>query len=143
MSKPVETQDELKAKAIQHFINTLIDAFETGHVEQNTLTLSELYRIAQNHVNDNYGVEIPSLTEQWGNECAKQCGFFDPSEKSNGVIKCVRITHTHEKTSLIQPITERLDLFELFGNGDGDKYIIEVVDIDESEYEKMPDFDGF
>lgn len=67
--------DKIKAQAIKDFVNSLIGAHESGFVDSNTLTLATLHRVAQNHIKDEYGINTPSLVEQWGEESAADCGF--------------------------------------------------------------------
>lgn len=55
-----------KGNAVKGFVNSMIGAFESGFVDDNKLTLAELYRVAQHHIKDNYGVEIPNMRDVWG-----------------------------------------------------------------------------
>jgi len=82
------TENQIKADAINNLVSTMIGAFDAGYTDRNHLTLSELHRIAQLHVKDNYGIELPNIIEQWGESMAKQCGLgsnyperFDKLEK--------------------------------------------------------------
>ena len=61
------------AKAIKGFVNSMIGAFYSGFVDSTTLTLAELYRIAQNHIKDNYNEDIPNMRETWGDEVYLDC----------------------------------------------------------------------
>lgn len=66
-------ENKIKAAAVMSFINTMIGAFEAGFVDKNNLTLAELFRVAQNHLSDNYGIETPDLKDQWGAPFALTC----------------------------------------------------------------------
>lgn len=74
--EPVGIINKFKSEAIESLVNTMIGAFESGYVEKNNPTLSEIYRVAQNHIKDNYGVEIPNIDDQWGKETAERCGLI-------------------------------------------------------------------
>ncbi len=71
----MQTKDQIKADAINDFVSSLISARVTGWITVSTITLAELHRVAQNHVEDNYGVELPTLINQWGKSVAEICGF--------------------------------------------------------------------
>lgn len=71
----MKTENQIKADAINEFVNTMIGALEAGFVEGNNLTLAQLHRVAQNHVKDAYGIELPNLVDQWGEDTAKECGM--------------------------------------------------------------------
>lgn len=60
-------------KSVMGFVNSMIGAFESGFVDDNKLTLAELYRVAQHHLRDNYGSEIPNMRDAWGDETYKSC----------------------------------------------------------------------
>ena len=70
-----QTVQQIKAEAVMEFVNMLIDAFESGFIDENTLTISTLHRVAQNYCKDSLGIELPHITEQWGEDTAKLCGF--------------------------------------------------------------------
>ena len=61
----------IKANAIMDHVNHIIGAYEAGFVDSPTLDLSQLYRVAQVHVKDGYGVDFPMLNEVWGEELAE------------------------------------------------------------------------
>ena len=70
-----QTENQIKADAVNDFVTSMISALESGFIDSNKPTLAELHRVAQNHVKDSYGVELPHITEQWGLETAKLCGY--------------------------------------------------------------------
>lgn len=55
-----------KASAVMDFVNTQVGAFESGFVDDNEVSLYSMYRYAQHHVKDNYGVEVKNMAGQWG-----------------------------------------------------------------------------
>lgn len=64
---------QLKADAVMKFVNSHIGAYESGFVDQNYCTLQQLYRTAQHHVKDNYGVDALTMKEIWGQELQDEC----------------------------------------------------------------------
>lgn len=70
--KPI---NQVKAEAVMEFVNHMIGAFESGFVDKNNPTLSEIYRCAQNHVLDNYLTETKNIIELWGVDVATDCGL--------------------------------------------------------------------
>ncbi|MBL4704275.1 MAG: hypothetical protein JKY54_07125 [Flavobacteriales bacterium] len=71
------TENRIKASAVDEFVSLMIGAFASGFTDDNSPTLADIHRIAQNHVKDNYNIMLPNLVEQWGEETAKQCGLAD------------------------------------------------------------------
>ena len=71
----MQTENQIKADAVNEFVSLMIGALDGGFVGTNNPTLAEIHRVAQHHVNDRYGVELPSITEQWGKETAELCGL--------------------------------------------------------------------
>ena len=71
----MQTENQIKADAIKELVNTMIGSFESGFVDTPNINLATLHRVAQNHIKDKYGIETPLITEQWGKEFAKECGF--------------------------------------------------------------------
>lgn len=74
-----EEINEAKAKAVMDFVNNAIGAFETGFIDSHEVDLCSLYRSAQHHVKDNYGIDTPMINEAWGKETAKACKQGDNS----------------------------------------------------------------
>lgn len=70
-----------QASAVMTFVNTQIGAFESSCVDTNEVSLYSLYRFAQHHIMDNYGVKTKPISEQWGKELAK-------STKTESELKC-------------------------------------------------------
>ncbi len=68
------TEDEMKAKAVIDFVNMMIGAFESNFVEDNSPTLAEVHQAARHHIKDNYGIDTPNITEEWGVLMAELCG---------------------------------------------------------------------
>jgi hypothetical protein len=66
---------QTEAAAVHRFVSALIDAFESGFVETETITLAQLHRVMQNHVKDNYQVDLKHIKDEWGSDTAKACGF--------------------------------------------------------------------
>ena len=64
--------EQAKALAVLDFVNHIIGAYEAGFVDTPNLDLSQLYRVAQVHVKDGYGVDFPMLNEVWGEELAEE-----------------------------------------------------------------------
>ena len=70
MSNATET---IKAKAVMHFINTMIGAFESGFVDSNKLTLADLHSAGFNHVKDNYGYDAERIPETFNEVVWQAC----------------------------------------------------------------------
>ena len=71
----MQTENQMKADAINEFVSTMIGAHDAGFTGGNSLTLQQLHRIAQCHIRDNYGIDMPNIVEQWGQETAELCGL--------------------------------------------------------------------
>lgn len=69
----MQTVQQIKADAINHFISMIIGARESGFIGTSVLTLAELHQLARHHVNDNYAVPLPRIEEQWGEQVAELC----------------------------------------------------------------------
>jgi len=69
------TEEQIKADAINEFVSMMIGARESGFINESTLTLAELHRVAQNHCKDTFNIDLPHITEQWGMEVANLCGY--------------------------------------------------------------------
>ena len=64
----VETHNKIATDAIMHLVNTMIDAHLSGFTDRNHLTLAELHRIAENHIQDNYNHKVKTLKDAYGDE---------------------------------------------------------------------------
>lgn len=75
VDEPAAQQDDnqIKADAIKRFVSTMIGALEAGFVEDATPTLAEIHRFARHHINDNYGIDTPNISDEWGEEVAAIC----------------------------------------------------------------------
>lgn len=73
MSK--QTENQIKADAVNEFVCSMIGALESGFIESNTITLATIHRVAQNHCKGSYGVALPHIVEQWGEDVAILCGL--------------------------------------------------------------------
>ena len=71
----MQTENQLKADAINEFVSMMIGALNAGFTEKNNPTLQEIHRVAQVHIKDNYGIDMPNIVEQWGQETAELCGL--------------------------------------------------------------------
>lgn len=69
------TENQIKSDAVNKFVSEMIAAFDSGFVDKNNPTLAEIHQVAKNHVKDNYGVDLPRITEQWGKDIAEKCGL--------------------------------------------------------------------
>lgn len=70
-----EFKKQIESAAVHRFVSALIDAFESGFVETEIITLAQLHRVMQNHVKDNYQVDLKHIKDEWGSDTAKACGF--------------------------------------------------------------------
>lgn len=61
----------VKANAIIEFVETMIGAYTSNFVESNWLSLGTLHAVARNTAKDQYGVEVPTLAQNYGEELAK------------------------------------------------------------------------
>lgn len=71
----MQTEEQIKADAINEFVCHMIGALEAGFIDENTASLAQIHRVAQNYVKDSFGIELPHITEQWGKDVAKLCGY--------------------------------------------------------------------
>lgn len=62
-----ESKNNVKANAVINFVETLRGAYGAGFIDNNP-TIYDVYRSAQNHVKDNYGID----TENWDDDLAKE-----------------------------------------------------------------------
>lgn len=74
-----QSEKQIKADGINEFVCSMIDALETGFLDENSATLAEIHRVMQNFCKDRYGVELPHISEQWGEETARLCGHKLPA----------------------------------------------------------------
>ena len=58
-----QTENQLKADAINDFVCMMIGALESGFIDKNNPTLSEIHRAAHHFVKDRYGIELPNIVE--------------------------------------------------------------------------------
>ncbi len=65
------------AKIVMDFANMHVGAFEAGFTSNNTLTIYDLHRTAQNYVRDTFQVNVKSLDEEWGELTSKECRYND------------------------------------------------------------------
>ena len=70
----MQTREQIKADAINEFVGHMIGALESGFIDENTVTLAQIHRVSQNYVKDSFNIELPHITEQWGETVAKICG---------------------------------------------------------------------
>jgi len=71
----MSNENQIKADGINELVSLMIGAFETGFVDTNRPTLAQIHQVARNHCKDAYGVELPDIVEQWGEEIAISCGL--------------------------------------------------------------------
>jgi len=83
----MQTESQIKADAINDFVSHMIGALEAGFIDENTATLAQIHRVAQNYVKDSFDIKLPHITEQWGEDVAKLCGhpITDSSESGEDV----------------------------------------------------------
>ncbi len=78
----MQTENQIKADAINEFVCHMIAALDAGFVDTPNLNLATVHRVAQNFVLDRYGIELPHIAEQWGDDTARLCGYL-PLNKDN------------------------------------------------------------
>jgi hypothetical protein len=71
-------ENKIKAEAIMGFVNQIAGAHKAGFTYRNNCTISELYRIAQNHCLDELQIQVPNIIDRWGEDTAKSLGLGDP-----------------------------------------------------------------
>jgi hypothetical protein len=69
------TQDQIKAEAVQNFVNMMIGALESGFVDTNNPSLATVHQVYRNHVKYNYGIDMPDIVEDWGQAAAELAGL--------------------------------------------------------------------
>ena len=74
---------EIKSKAIMEFVNMMIGALDGGFVDKNNPTLSEIHRVAENYIKDKYGIIVPTIDDDWGEEIAELCGLRKSATTKN------------------------------------------------------------
>ncbi|WJT09267.1 hypothetical protein [Vibrio harveyi] len=62
-----ELENNVKASAVMNFVEAIRGAYGAGFVDNNP-TVYDIYRSAQHHVKDNYGID----TEIWDDDLAKE-----------------------------------------------------------------------
>ncbi len=143
----MQTENQIKADAVNEFVCSMIGALESGFIDSEQLTLAQLHRVAQNHVKDSFDIEIPHLTEQWGLETAKLCGFPVCGDTDTDTGKKPRLFYREEalngspwvpapdEIEHILSVEDQLD--------DGDEISIEFkrVDMTDEEMDNLPDVD--
>lgn len=78
-------EEYIKAKAVMTFINNMCDAYLSGFVDDDAdLTLAALYRTAQVHCQDTYGMEVPDLVSIY-EEAALELGM--PQEQYEKILE--------------------------------------------------------
>lgn len=76
----MQTENQIKADAINEFVCHMIGALDAGFIDSPNLNLAVLHRVAQNFVIDHYGIELPHIIEQWGDDTARLCGYLPPNK---------------------------------------------------------------
>ena len=69
-----QTKEQIKADAVNEFVSQIIGAFETGFINQNFFTLSQLHNMAKAHIESEFKIPMPNIVDQWGLTTAKKCG---------------------------------------------------------------------
>lgn len=67
------------ADEVMAFVGGIVGAYEAGFVDSPVLTIGQLFQVARNHVKDSYDVDVKSLSEQMGEDFAREC---NPSSKA-------------------------------------------------------------
>jgi hypothetical protein len=80
----MQTEKQIKADAVSEFVNGMIGALESGFIDSPSCNLAQIHRVAQNHIKDQYGIEVPNLVDQWGKDTAKLCGLNNTIQHSSG-----------------------------------------------------------
>jgi len=62
-----ELENNVKASAVMNFVEMIRGAYGAGFIDNNP-TVYDIYRCAQNHVKDNYGID----TDNWDDDLAKE-----------------------------------------------------------------------
>ena len=79
ISANTQTDEQIKADAINEFVCSMIGALDSGFIEENTANLAQIHRVMQNYCKDKYAIDIPHIAEQWGEDIAKLCGLSHPT----------------------------------------------------------------
>ena len=64
-----------KAKAVIEFVDTIIGSYNFGFIDEPHLSLSDIYRGAEAHVLDIYGVKEKNIIEKYGESIALELGL--------------------------------------------------------------------
>lgn len=76
------SESQVKADAVKEFASSMVGALDAGFIDGNTFTVAQIYEVARNHIEDNYGIKIKTLSDVWGDDVAKLCGQSEPEEVS-------------------------------------------------------------
>lgn len=78
-------EEYIKAKAVMTFINNMCDAYLRGFIDDDAdLTPAALYRAAQVHCQDTYGMKVPDLVSIY-EEAALELGM--PQEQYEKILE--------------------------------------------------------
>lgn len=65
--------NDLSGNAVMEFVNNMVSAFDAGFIDNNKITIAEIYQMAKNHVKDNYNMDVKPMRETWGEEIYLDC----------------------------------------------------------------------
>ncbi|EKO3640516.1 hypothetical protein M3898_000613 [Vibrio metschnikovii] len=82
-----ELEKNFKASAVMEFVDMIRGAYDSGFID-NHPTIYDIYRSAQMHVKDRYGVD----TDNWDDELAKESrtdNFENALKAMKGAERCL------------------------------------------------------
>lgn len=126
------TDNQIKAEAVNEFVTMMIGAFESGFVDKNNPTLAEIHQVARHHIKDKYGIETPSIVEQWGEALARDCGLGKASAQKNQQLQIERKNDALRISIGTDLLCHALSIGRSYGAGevkitDKDLFISELV----------------
>ena len=71
----MNNENQIKADAIMGFINMMIGAFDSGFVDKNNPTLSEIYQTGKNYCHDHLMIDVKNIVDAHGEDLARDCGL--------------------------------------------------------------------
>lgn len=83
------TVNEIKAEAVKDFVNMIVGAYESGFTDTPIASIAQIHRAAQIYCSDNYGAEIQSISDTWGEAVAEACADNAATRITLQPVECI------------------------------------------------------
>lgn len=70
----MQTEKQIKADAVNEFVNNMIGALDHGFIDTPNCNLAQIHQAAKSHIKCMYGIDVPDIVETWGKKTARLCG---------------------------------------------------------------------